>query len=98
MPVGGFGTSRRFVTAFRTMKRIAILGAGGMGTALAVLFARSARSVQVWARDPDRAAEIARTRENARHLPGVTLPENVGATTNACDASAAADLIVVAVP
>ena len=57
------------------MKRIAILGAGGMGTALAVLFARSARSVQVWARDPQRAAELARTRENDRHLPGVSCPE-----------------------
>jgi glycerol-3-phosphate dehydrogenase (NAD(P)+) len=69
-----------------------------MGTALALLFARSARSVQIWARDPQRAAEMARTRENVRHLPGVILPETVGVTTNACDASAAADLIVVAVP
>ncbi len=80
------------------MKRIAILGAGGMGTALAVLFARTARSVQIWARDPERAAEMARSRLNARHLPGIMLPENVGVTQNACDASAAADLIVVAVP
>lgn len=80
------------------MKRIAILGAGGMGTALAVLFARTARSVQVWSRDPDRAAELSRTRENARHLPGVVLPDNVAVTHNACDATAAADLIVVAVP
>lgn len=80
------------------MKRIAILGAGGMGTALAVLFARTARSVTVWARDPARAADLARARENTRHLPGVGLPENVGVTHNACDASAAADLIVIAVP
>ncbi len=80
------------------MKRIAILGAGGMGTALAVLFARTARSVQVWARDPARAAVLAQDRVNVRHLPGVALPENVGVTHNACDASAAADLIVIAVP
>ncbi len=80
------------------MNRIAILGAGGMGTALAVLFARTARSVQVWTRDPVRAAEIAQGRENRRHLPGVHLPEIIGVTPNACDASAAADLIVIAVP
>jgi glycerol-3-phosphate dehydrogenase (NAD(P)+) len=80
------------------MKRIAILGAGGMGTALAVLFARTASAVHLWARDPGRAAEMARTRENPRHLQGVRLPDNVGVTPNACDASAAADLIVVAVP
>jgi glycerol-3-phosphate dehydrogenase (NAD(P)+) len=80
------------------MRRIAILGAGGMGTALAVLFARSARVVQLWARDAERAAELERSRENARHLPGVMLPENVLVTPNACDATGAADLIVVAVP
>lgn len=80
------------------MKRIAILGAGGMGTALAVLFARSVRSVQLWARDSAHAAEIARTRENARHLPGVRLPDNAEVTPNACDASGGSDLIVVAIP
>ncbi len=80
------------------MKRIAILGAGGMGTALAVLFARTARVVHIWTREPTRAAEMNATRENSRHLPGVRLPENVAITPNACDASAAADLIVVAVP
>src|SRR5205807_1572124 len=35
---------------------------------------------------------------NARHLPGVVLPENVDVTPNACDATAAADLIVAAIP
>jgi glycerol-3-phosphate dehydrogenase (NAD(P)+) len=80
------------------MKRIAILGAGGMGTALALLFAKTARSVQLWARDPDQAAELARARENARHLPGVPLPENVEVTPNACDATGGANLIVVAIP
>ena len=82
------------------MKRIAILGAGGMGTALAVLFARSARSVQALGTRPRaRRPRSARTRENARHLPGVLLPENVGghARTPATP-PAAADLIVVAVP
>ncbi|MCA1686466.1 MAG: NAD(P)-dependent glycerol-3-phosphate dehydrogenase, partial [Planctomycetia bacterium] len=54
--------------------------------------------VQLWARDPERAAGLSRARENLRHLPGVALPDNVGVTPNACDASAAADLIVVAVP
>lgn len=80
------------------MKRIAILGAGGMGTALAVLLARTVRSVQLWPRDPQRAAEIAQQRENVRHLPGVPLPENVTVMPNACDATGGADLIVAAIP
>src|SRR5215217_691164 len=80
------------------MKRVAILGAGGMGTALAVLFAKSARSVQLWARDPSRAAALSQTRENSRHLPGVRLPDHVEVTPNACDATGGADLVVVAIP
>lgn len=80
------------------MKRVAILGAGGMGTALAVLFARTVRSVLLWPRDPARAAEIAQQRANARHLPGVTLPDNVTVMPNACDATGGTDLIVAAIP
>ena len=75
-----------------------MLGAGGMGTALALLFARSAHSVSLWAREPTRAAEIARSRENARHLPGVRLPENVNVTPDAFDACRDAEVIVVAIP
>jgi glycerol-3-phosphate dehydrogenase (NAD(P)+) len=80
------------------MKRLAILGAGGMGTALAVLLSGRVRSVQLWARDAAHAAELARARENARHLPGVRLPEGVVVTEKACDATAGADLVVVAIP
>ncbi len=80
------------------MKRVAILGAGGMGTALALLFARRGLAVQLWARDPGDAAAIARSRVNARHLPGAILPPEVGVTSNACDATAAADLMVAAIP
>lgn len=80
------------------MKRVAILGAGGMGTALALLFARRGLAVQLWARNREEAAEIGRSRVNARHLPGVDLPPEIGVTPNACDASAAADLMVAAIP
>ena len=80
------------------IKRVAILGAGGMGTALAVLFDRRGKAVQLWSRTPEGAAAMAGSRENARHLPGVPLPESIGITPNACDATAAADLIVVAIP
>ena len=80
------------------MKRVAILGAGGMGTALALLFARRGLSVQLWARGAADAAEMARTRENARHLPGVEIPLEIGITPNACNATEGADLMVAAIP
>jgi glycerol-3-phosphate dehydrogenase (NAD(P)+) len=80
------------------MKRVAILGAGGMGTALSVLLAKTGCAVQLWSRDSAHAAELADARENRRHLPGVALPEGVVATANACDATAGADLIIAAIP
>jgi glycerol-3-phosphate dehydrogenase (NAD(P)+) len=80
------------------MKRVAILGAGGMGTALALLFARRGLAVQLWARHEADAQAMARSRENARHLPGVELPAGIGITSNPCDATEAADLMVAAIP
>ena len=80
------------------MKRVAILGAGGMGTALALLFARRGLVVQIWARNQEQAAEIARTRINARHLPGIVISPEIGITSNACNASEGADLLVAAIP
>ena len=80
------------------MKRVAILGAGGMGTALALLFARRGLAVQIWARNPETSSEMVRTRENARHLPGVTIPPEIGITSNVCNATECADLMVAAIP
>ncbi len=80
------------------MKRVAVLGAGGMGTALALLFERQGAKVHLWSRDADRATEMARTRVNARHLPHVEIPRKIAITANACDATEAADLLVAAIP
>jgi glycerol-3-phosphate dehydrogenase (NAD(P)+) len=44
--------------------RIAVLGAGAWGTALAIQAARAGHEVGLWARDPARAAALAATREN----------------------------------
>ncbi len=80
------------------MKRVAVLGAGGMGTALALLFERRGATVHLWSRDAERAAAMARDRVNERHLPRVEIPRTVSITANACDATEGADLIVAAIP
>ncbi len=82
------------------MRRIAILGAGGMGTALAVLLARSGRAepVALWCRDPSRASAMAADRVNARHLPGIELPVAIRPTADPAEAADDADLLIVAVP
>ena len=78
--------------------RIAIFGAGGMGTALALLWSRRNHRVALWGRDPARVATIARDRENARHLAGVALPDSITITSDAAQAAQEAELLVVAVP
>jgi glycerol-3-phosphate dehydrogenase (NAD(P)+) len=59
--------------------KIAVLGAGAWGTALALSACRSpdGHSVILWARDPAQAASIESQRENRRYLPGIRLPEQL---------------------
>jgi glycerol-3-phosphate dehydrogenase (NAD(P)+) len=80
------------------MNRVAILGGGGMGTALALLQARAGRSASLWVRDGERAAEISATRVNERHLPGVEIPSAVVITAEVEEALQGADLLIAAIP
>ena len=77
---------------------VAILGAGSWGTALAAHLGRHGSPVRLWARDAGLAADIARTAENARYLPGVRLPAAVWASARADEVLAGARLVIVAVP
>ncbi len=53
--------------------KLAILGAGAWGTALAIAFSRR-HDVVLWVRDPLQAAALRAARENAAYLPGHALP------------------------
>ncbi len=80
------------------MTRVAILGAGGMGTALALLFDKGDAEVRLWSRDSEPARQFALTRLNQRHLPGIRIPESVCITSDAARAGRDANLIVAAIP
>jgi glycerol-3-phosphate dehydrogenase (NAD(P)+) len=75
--------------------RIAVLGAGSWGTALAVLLAEGGHEVQLWGRD---VSALERDRENRRYLPGRRLPEGVVLTAELDGAVRGADLVLVALP
>ena len=66
--------------------KITVLGAGAWGTALAASAARPAQgrdnAVLLWARDPQQAEAIARTRRNSRYLRDVELPAALGVTAD----------------
>ncbi|HVK31284.1 MAG TPA: NAD(P)H-dependent glycerol-3-phosphate dehydrogenase [Burkholderiaceae bacterium] len=78
---------------------VSVLGAGAWGTALAVQ-AAARHAVQLWARDTAHARTLASVRENARYLPGVTLPPalTVSAELDVVLHHARAGLVVVATP
>lgn len=69
-----------------------------MGTALALLFDKAGSEVRLWSRSSERAGEMARTRRNERHLPGIDIPGRILVTPDARLALASAELIVAAVP
>lgn len=77
------------------MSRIAVLGAGAWGTALAAVLA-ARHEVRLWARDRAQAEAIARERCNRRYLPEIPLPEALAVGADAQAALAGADLALVA--
>lgn len=77
--------------------QIAILGTGGWGTALAVLWASRGKDIVLWGHTPQRVQEIAASRLNTDYLPGTKIPPNVSLTSELRDC-AAADLIVFVTP
>ena len=79
------------------LRKAAVIGAGSWGTAVAVLLARGGLEVQLGTRSDEKAAEIARTREND-YLPGVKLPPEVEVKRAADIELAGCDLICLAVP
>ena len=79
-----------------TFDRIAVVGAGAWGAALATVAARAGRGVTLWARDPATVAAITATREAPR-LAGVKLEETI-AVTGALAELAHADAVLLAVP
>jgi len=77
--------------------RIAVLGAGAWGTALAIAFA-ARHEVVLWARDAARVEDMAQARENQRYLPGCAFPEGMKLTSDFSGALAGADLALLAAP
>src|SRR4051812_47309382 len=77
----------------------AVLGAGAWGTAVALHLAQNPRHrVRLWCALPASYPELATSRENAKLLPGVRIPEAVTITADFREAVADADLCVAAVP
>ncbi len=79
------------------IENVSIVGAGAWGTALAQTLVQSGKSVMIWAREADVAADINERHVNRTFLPGVPLDSGVRATGNLRDI-ARTDAVLLAVP
>jgi glycerol-3-phosphate dehydrogenase (NAD(P)+) len=80
------------------MHNIAVLGAGGWGTALAVHLAHTGHDVRLWARDAALVTRMRETRQNATYLPGIELPACLAPCASIAESLDSASMLVVAVP
>jgi len=79
------------------MSDISVIGAGAFGTALATQLAvEDGPTVTLWARDPAHAAEMNEARENARRLPGVSLPDALAVVSD--NSAFAAPILIMTTP
>ena len=78
--------------------RIAVIGAGSWGTALAATSARAGVSVRLWGRNPAVIEDINRNHRNAVYLDDVALPPSLLAVRTMKDALAEADAAMIVVP
>jgi glycerol-3-phosphate dehydrogenase (NAD(P)+) len=79
-------------------KRIAVIGAGSWGTALAIVAARNQHDVRLWAREVEVAEGIQTVHKNPYYLSDIALPENIRATTSLEEALAGTHFVLIVVP
>jgi len=77
--------------------KVAVVGAGSWGTAVAAIACANADAV-LWARRAELADEIDVTHENPSYLPGIALPPELHATASLEEACSGADIVVLGVP
>jgi glycerol-3-phosphate dehydrogenase (NAD(P)+) len=81
------------------MSRIAVIGAGAWGTALAISLARrGGHSLSLWAHSPAHAEELVDSGENLRYLPRFSLPDGIDITADLLRATDGAEIILCATP
>jgi glycerol-3-phosphate dehydrogenase (NAD(P)+) len=78
--------------------RIAVLGAGSWGTALAIQFARAGHHAVLWGHDAGAVATMASARRNARYLPDAAFPSLLELTPDLTAAVTGADQVLIAAP
>lgn len=80
------------------MQKIAVLGAGSWGLALALLLNEKGNAITIWCYDSKEKEDILTFRENKRCLPGIKIPLEIQFTTSVEEAVKEKDVVIMAVP
>lgn len=80
------------------MAKVAFIGGGSFGTALAIALAQKKIQISIWARDEKVVNDININKRNSKYLKEVKLPEGISAYTNMRDAIEGADVVVLGTP
>ncbi len=78
--------------------RVAVIGAGSWGTALAIQASRAGHRVALWGHDAARTARMLKERTNATYLPGFDFPPGLDPVADVAVALEGAELVISAVP
>lgn len=78
--------------------KIAVIGSGSWGTAMAVLLAKKDYNIYLWSWQQEETDRLNKDRENKEFLPGINLPENITCSHDMKQCVDGADLIITAVP
>lgn len=79
-------------------KRISIIGAGNMGTAMALVLADNGYNVKCWDINEKVVNSINKNHENKIYLPGVKLPKSIVATNNIKKAVYFSNVLILSIP
>jgi len=77
---------------------LTILGAGNLGTTLAIILGRAGRASHLWTIEEDVAQAIRERRDNFRYLPGEPVPECVEVGVDLAQAVRGAKVLCLTVP
>lgn len=80
------------------MARIAVLGAGSWGTALALQLARNQHDVTLWGHRAEHINALQKAHENTHYLPGYPFPDNLRPSSDLIQTVTACDVILAVVP
>jgi glycerol-3-phosphate dehydrogenase (NAD(P)+) len=79
-------------------ERVAVIGGGSWGTAVAVLLSRRYDEVPLWIREEELVRSVREERENPLFLPGITVPPAVLPTNDLSEALRGATVAAFAIP